>query len=438
MKKKILIAGFLVSVILLVPINSAYSNIGIQIDKKPIIKTNPVNLLDITFINTFGGADCDYGMCVQQTKDKGYIITGVTKSFSAGFGDVWLIKTDKNGNMMWNRTFGGTNDDVGECVQQTTDGGYIITGLTLSFGAGSVDVWLIKTDKDGNMIWNKTFGGNNLDAGRSVQQTTDGGYIITGHTESFGSNSVEVWLIKTDNLGNMIWNRTFGGKSYDGGKWVQKTTDGGYIITGVTYSFDAKERDIWLLKTDSAGNEMWNKTYGGIEDDDSEYVQQTTDGGYIITGHTKSYGIGEWDIWSIKTSSSGNEMWNNTFGGAKSDYGYCVQQTTDGGYIITGDTKSYGAGERDCWLIKTDKDGNMMWNRNFGGENNDWGWCVQQTKDGGYIITGYTISFGAGDCDVWLIKTDKDGRPRNKSINIPFQWLQNFLQIHPNMFLMLR
>jgi hypothetical protein len=364
------------------------------------------------FVKTFGGSEMDIGFSIQQTTDGGYIITGHTFSFGNGKKDVWLIKTDSNGNEEWKKTFGGTQNDFGRSVQQTTDGGYIITGETQSYFNGPFVVWLIKTDSNGNEVWNKTFGGIN---GSSVQQTTDGGYIITGRKHSSVNGPTVVWLVKTDSNGNEEWNQTFGGSEHEFGHSVQQTTDGGYIITGETYSSVNDKStgpvDVWLIKTDSNGNEEWNKTFGGTQSDRGYSVQQTIDGGYITVGYTQSFGNGKTDVWLIKTDSNGNEVWNKTFGGGESELGNSVQQTTDGGYIITGRKYSHLNQflQSDVWLIKTDSNGNEEWNQTFGGSGVEEGYSVQQTTDGGYIITGETTSFGNGESDVWLIKTDSEG-----------------------------
>jgi hypothetical protein len=344
-----------------------------------------------TFIKTYGGEDEDRGYFVQQTTDGGYIISGETDR------DVWLIKTNSTGNIIWDKTFGGIS---GNCVQQTFDGGYIIIGTTGSLGAGQYDIWLIKTDINGNEEWNETFGGLYNDRGCSCQQTTDDGYIITGVTESFGAGDEDVWLIKTDSAGNEEWNKTFGGTKDDDGRYVQQTSDGGYIVIGQTWSFGFHFNAAWLIKTDSTGNLEWNRTfeYGNLGNE-GNCVQQTTDGGYIITGETRKYP--DQQVWLIKTDSNGNKIWEKTFYNYVA--GFCVRQTIDDGYIITGIIYDISS---KVYLIKTDWRGNEEWDKKYKGE----GLCVQQTTDDGYIITGER------DDDVLLIKTDENGDVKSKPV----------------------
>ncbi|MBC7328913.1 hypothetical protein H5T88_00985 [bacterium] len=322
---------------------------------------SPPSVPTQTFEKTFGGRDSDGGNCVAETKDGGYIIVGTTYSFDAGGGDVYLIKTDSKGNKVWEKNFGGRDRDEGYSVAETKDGGYIIVGGTWSFGPGYSDVYLIKTDSEGNKVWEKTFGGRHVDVGYSVAETKDGGYIIVGKTLSFGEGLEEedVYLIKTDSKGNMVWEKTFGGRHVDAGYSVAETKDGGYIIVGRTYSCDAGMEDVYLIKTDSKGNMVWEKNFGGRDRDEGYSVAETKDGGYIIVGRTWSFGPGYSDVYLIKTDSEGNKVWEKTFGGRDRDEGYSVAETKDGGYIIVGWTGSFGAGEDDVYLIKTDSKGNV-------------------------------------------------------------------------------
>ena len=320
-----------------------------------------------------------------------------------------LFSDNSSYGNQWEKTFGGADYDVGASVQQTTDGGYIITGDTDSYGAGDRDVYLIKTDANGNKLWEKTFGGSNYDSNLSGQQTADGGYIMVGDTDSFGAGEMDIYLIKTDASGNKLWEKTFGGTSEEWGHAVQQTTDGGYIISGLTESIGAGDRDVYLIKTDANGNKLWEKTFGGTGRESGYRVQQTTDGGYIIAGETNSFGAGDFDFYLIKTDANGNKMWEKTFGGIGRDNAISVQQTIDDGFIITGYTESFGAGGGDVYLIKTDANGNKMWEKTFGGSNSDVGASVQQTTDGGYIIAGGSSSFGAGGIDVYLIYYNPEG-----------------------------
>jgi hypothetical protein len=351
----------------------------------------PAQAPDTLWTRTYGGSDGEFGYSVQQTTDEGYIITGYTGSYGSGGSDVWLIKTDALGDTQWTRTYGGSDNEIGFSVQQTADGGYIITGLTYSYGAGDRAVWLIKTDALGDTQWTKTFGGSYDDRGSFVQQTNDGGYIVAGEGVSN--------LIKTNASGDTLWTRNFGWTSLSS---VQTTSDGGYIATGLKWtSFPVwMQADVQIIKTDSMGITQWTKTFGGNGYNIGKSVQQTTDDGFIITGyvnasHPGNGGGGQTCL--IKIDASGDSSWMKIYD--PYGRGESVHQTTDGGYII--------AGYLGPWLVKTNILGDTLWTKTFEGR----GYSGQQTTDGGYIVTGYTTSLGSGGSDVWLIKIAPD--PQN-------------------------
>jgi hypothetical protein len=365
----------------------------------------------VAFAKTYGGTGGDDAYSVQQTSDSGYIMAGRTNSFGAGWDDIFLIKTDANGNIIWAKTYGGSANEYAFSVQQTSDGGYIVAGRTNSFGAGSTDILLIKTDANGNIIWAKTYGGTNTDSALTVQQTSDGGYIMVGITYSFGAGGRDIFLIKTDASGNVQWAKTYGGTGDDYAHSVQQTLDGGYIVAGWTNSFGAGGEDILLIKTDANGNIIWAKTYGGTDDDGAYSVRQTSDGGYIVAGWTISFSMGV-GTFLIKTDANGNIIWAKTYGGDGDFYSGArsVQQTSDGGYIVTGNTVYLsGLGWLEIFLIKTDANGNIIWVKTYEGTNVEEAFSVQQTSDGGYIVAGWTLSFGAVWGDAFLIKTDANG-----------------------------
>ncbi len=369
----------------------------------------------VRFAKAYGGTDSEEYNRVQQTSDGGYIVIGRTLSFGAGGSDIFLIKTDAYGNIQWAKTYGGASWEYASSARQTSDGGYILAGYTSSFGAGNSDFFLIKANSSGNIIWAKTYGGTSDDYAYSVQQTSDGGYIVAGTTNSFGAGSYDFLLIKADANGNIIWAKTYGGTDWDWGSSVQQTSDGGYILAGLTWSFGASGGDIFLVKTDANGNVQWAKIYGGAGWDQPFSVQQTSDGGYILTGETTSFGAGDRDFFLIKTDANGNVQWAKTYGGTNWDQAFSVQQTYDGGYIVAGGTWSFGAGGYDFLLIKTDANGNVQWAKTYGTANNDIAWSVQQTSDGGYIVAGDS-PLGMGLWDIFLIKTDANGNIGSCSI----------------------
>ena len=389
--------------------------------------------VDTLWTKTFGGNGYDCGQSVQQTTDEGFIITGYTESFGVGLDDVWLIKTNVSGDTLWTKTFGGGSEDIGYSVRQTLDGGFIITGYTLSFGAGMYDVWLIKTDASGDTLWTKTFGGTNDDFGIAVQQTSDEGYVIMGYTDLIGNGLYDIWLIKTDDTGDTLWTRTYGANEDEKGYSVQQTEDEGYILVGYTTSFGVGSADVWLIKTNSSGDTLWTKSFGGVYDEWGYSVQQTSDKGYIITGFTISFGAGLYDVWLIKTNDAGDTLWTKTYGANGEEQGYCVQQTLDEGYIITGFKRTLGINNTNIWLIKTDGSGNVLWTKTFGGSKNERGYSVQQTFDGGYIVTGFTTPLGAVSEDIWLIKTTPDVSSVEKN-NSDFYLEYTLTQNYPNPF----
>ncbi len=362
-----------------------------------------------TFQKTYGGASMDVGYSVQQTMDGGYIITGTTNSYGSGLKDVYLIKTNSFGDTLFTKTYGMTSytNDIGVFVRQTTDKGYIIIGY---FDANSApNAYLIKTDSLGNGEWSGMFDGaqGGQSKGKCVLQTNDGGYIFTGYTEDNATAGSGISLIKTDSNGILLWNWICdAGNSNEEGHSIKQTADGGYIITGEKLSFVTLEKDVFLLKTDNGGVLLWSRTYGGLNNENGNSVEQTTDGGYIIAGTTNSFGSGQNDIFVIKTSAIGNILWTKTYGGTGNDSSTYIQRTTDGGYIIAGSTTSFGAGNSDVYLIKIDSVGIVTWSKTFGTNGDEYGYSAQQTIDGGYIITG---SSGAINPDIYLIKTDANG-----------------------------
>jgi len=361
------------------------------------------------FEKTYGGAWYErlYGM--EQTADGGYILTGLTTSFGSGGSDVFLVKTDQMGNSQWTKTYGGTGNEWGIGIQQTIDGGYIVGGNTNSFGAGSNDYFLIKTDQNGDTLWTRTFGGTSSDDAYAVRQTNDGGYILTGVTSSFGVYGNAVYLVKTDANGNLQWQRTIEILTWEASHGIQQTNDGGYIITGLTYGWG----NAFLLKTDSLGNKEWVKyNYFGTNFSIGKGVTQTPDGGYVFTGSVYGIGSGAFDIFLIKTNANGDTLWRKTYGGILNDFGFYLFPLADGGYLIGGETWNFGAGNSDIIFIITDENGNEIRRGTAGGPSQDGdgnasiygSLSVIQTFDGGYAVGGTTFSFGADERDFYFVK----------------------------------
>jgi len=363
----------------------------------------------VTWFRHYGGTQGDEGWSIQQASDGGYIVAGQTVSYTYGGTDFAIYKLDSSGNKVWFKHYGGTNDDSAYSIQQTSDGGYIVTGVTESYTLGSEDIAIYKLDSNGNKAWFKHYGGTQPDWGYSIQQTSAGDYIVAGRTESFTNGNYDFAIYKLDSSGNKVWFKHYGGSSNDGSRSIQQTSDGGYVVAGYTYSYSYGSRDFAIYKLDSNGNKTWFKHYGGINEDLAFSIQQTSDGGYIVAGATDSYTHGLNDFAIYKLNSSGNKVWFKHYGGTNGDSAHPIQQTSDGGYIVSGNMNSYTHGQSDFGIYKLNSSGSKVWFKHYGGTNYDDSKSIQQTSDGGYIVAGYTESFTHGLLDFAIYKLDSNG-----------------------------
>ncbi|MBN2366001.1 MAG: T9SS C-terminal target domain-containing protein [Calditrichaeota bacterium] len=354
-----------------------------------------------TWENYWGGYSLETGKSIQQTSDGGFIIAGGTYSFGAGSADMYLIKTDSLGNTEWTRTYGGPGDEIANAVRQTRGGGYILAGLTTSYGAGGEDIYLVRTDAQGDTLWTRTYGSSDDELAVCLQITHDYGYIIAKNTFS---------LLKTDSLGNLQWEQSYNihPNSYydDQASWVEQTIDGGYILTGHSSNFRyyPEPYEVCLIKTNPSGGLLWSQLYEERDEDYAYCVKQTADGHYLIAGSTESYGAGGSEAFLIKTDALGNRIWSQAYGSRYDDYGAFVTLTGNGNYLLGGTTDSFSPNRYDVWLIKTDTAGVVLGWGTAGGVLEEYGLAGQQTSEGDYVITGTTESFGAGATDVYAAR----------------------------------
>jgi hypothetical protein len=357
--------------------------------------------------------------------------------------DYWIVKQDIGGTPQWSYCFGGTDDDVATSVQQTSDNGYIVAGysrsadgnITAHHGlAGIEDYWIIKLTGGGILQWQISLGGTNYDAAFSVQQTTDHGYIIAGLTESadgdvtINHGNSDYWVVKLSSTGALLWQKTYGGTSYDNANSIQQTSDGGFIIAGSSYSADGDATfnhgvaDYWIVKTNPTGIVQWQKSYGGTNVEIATFIRQTTDNGFIIAGYTDSYdgdvtpNYSPSEFWIVKTDTAGTIQWQKPMGGQGTDVAYAVDQTADGGYILAGISSSQGGdvigyhAVNDCWIAKLNSTGNILWSQCYGGQWDEGATAIHQTADGGYIFAGHAmpnsgdVTGNSGGHDYWIVK----------------------------------
>jgi hypothetical protein len=424
----------------------------------------------IQWQKSLGGSTNDYAYSIRQTSDGGYIIAGETNSNNGdvtgnhGMNDYWIVKLDPAGTIQWKKTLGGTSNDFGQSVQQTSDGGYIIAGKTDSYDGdvttnhGNGDLWVVKLNSSGILQWQKSLGGSDGEFATSIQQTQDGGYIVAGISNSnngdvtghHGTNAnPDYWVVKLDSSGTIQWQKSLGGSGDDRAFSIQQTSDAGYIVAGWTWSTDGDVTghhgtyDYWIVKLDNSGTIQWQKCLGGTDYDIANSIQQTTDGGYIIGGVSSSsdgdvtVNHGYQDFWIVKLNSAGVIQWQKSVGGSMGEEAYSIQQTSDGGYITVGWSWSSDGdattnhGYNDYWIVKLNAGGVLEWQKSLGGSSYDQANSLQQTSDGGFIIAGFSrsndgdASGNHGGPDYWIVKLSAYIGIKEIGNNI-------FINIYPN------
>jgi hypothetical protein len=391
----------------------------------------------------FGGTQEDKAYAIQQTSDGGYIVAGTVYSNDgdvignhSNYSDIWVVKLNATGSIQWQKSLGGTNDEGANYILQTNDGGYIVAGYATSNDGdvtglhgspvnGNSDYWIVKLNASGTIQWQKSLGGTYDDYASFIQQTNDGGYIVCGEsTSNDGDVTInhgifhyfDYWVVKLDAVGTIQWQKSLGGTSIDVADNIKQTNDGGYIVCGESTSNDGDVTghhgatnygDCWVVKLDANGGIQWQKSYGGTNNDDTRYIEQTTDGGYIIAGSSNSndgdvtghHGTTNFtDFWVVKIDASGAIQWQKSFGGTNNDMTYFIQQTADGGYIVGGSSNSNDGdvtanhGSSDYWIVKLDATGSIQWQKSIGGSGADFLSSIHLTLDGGYIVSGWTSS----------------------------------------------
>lgn len=399
---------------------------------------------------TLGGTDYDHGTCIKPTPDGGYIISGTSQSNDGnveghyGGYDIWIVKLSATGGTQWRRSFGGTYNDEGLVIEVTSDGGYVVGGLSYSsdgdvtLNQGYSDLWVVKLNSQGIIQWQQSLGGSGLDQMNSIKPCPDGGYIAVGaSTSSDGEvtgnhGSWDVWVVKLNANGTMQWQKSFGGTGDDGAWDVQNTPDGGYVVAAhnslnngdVTGNHGIL--DYWVIKLDAAGVIQWQKSFGGSNVDVPRSIQVVSDGGYVLSGYSSSSdgditgNHGNYDYWVIKLDSAGVLQWQKSLGGSNADQAWDIQITQEGGFVVAGgifsndgDVTGYH-GNGDFWIIKLDVTGNIQWQKCFGGEGQDRAESIQITPDGGYIVAGSSASLTGevignhGNYDYWIVKLAPD------------------------------
>jgi putative intracellular protease/amidase len=374
---------------------------------------------EVMWARTIGGSRADGARAICETGDGGFLMAGYTFSEGSGDADMWVVRTDAEGEVQWTRTLGGAGTEYAYACAADDDG-YVITGYTTSFGAGSKDVYLVKLNRKGEEEWSETFGGASWDVGQSVCVTSDGGFLICGFTHSSGAGEEDVYVVRTDRDGQPIWSRTYGGARLELGHSVYESADGSIMVGASTGTFGPEgNTNAYLLKLDKDGNEIWSEAHGtqgqlGHGFDWCRAMCLTGDGGAVQVGYTDAEDI--MNIYAVKADAQGKEVWSKTFGASKFyDFAQAVRRTADGGFIVSGTAKLNGdvtsPYNNQVYLARLDSNGERLWEKVIGGPQSDWGSAILETSDGNFIVAGHTLSGGAGHSDVLIMKVSCEPPP---------------------------
>ena len=378
---------------------------------------------DTLWTKTFGGLSDDTPACIQTTNDNGFIILSTTQSYGAGELDIYLIKTDSIGNEQWSKTYGGSSWDEGSYILSTNDGGYLMMGSTWSFVPGGL--WLLRINSTGDTLWTKIIGSMNWDAGAYMIEASNNGYTIIGAKYYSGLGQSDLWIIRIDAMGNKLWEKIYGGVSYDFGASIIQTSDNGYLALGSSQINDTSDPEVWLIKTNSNGDSLWTKKFGtGL----GESILRTSDGNYLIAVSHPMFINSK----ILKIDPDGNLLWSKSFD-TSLEYTNSIVRCPDDGFIIVGYTSMLIYGQSDLVVTKIDPDGDTLWVKMLGGSDQEIGRSVCKTSNSQYIIIGSTNAQGAGGTDLWLILLDKEG-PSDVDDQLNFPISFSLSQNYPNPF----
>jgi len=362
--------------------------------------------LQIQWDNTYGADKEDKAFGIVSTRDDGIVIVGTSRSFSKGKEDLYLLKTDAKGKLLWEKRLGKNRKDTGSAIAEDKEGALYVVGTSKSFSQeGDYDVYALKLDKDGNTLWSKSLGGTNKDQGYGITITQDGGVAIVGKTKSFGHGHYDAYMIKLDTNGKILWSNAFGGISNEEAHDVTELIEGSLIVVGGTQTFGAGDFDFYLIKVSADGKKLWEKFYGEKKADIFHCVTANKDGGFTTAGYTRSYQSQKKDLTVMRCDKEGNTLWHKIIGRHYHEVANGIATTPNDGVIVVGSTKSMGHGKEDLYILDIIKEGEVTWAKPFGGKKNDIAHAIAPTKDGGYVIAGESESFGESDnYDVYLMK----------------------------------